>query len=348
MKSVYFLVCLGFGIGTAYAGPNEFFECKRKEQTRSVEIRYADPIKKVPCEVIYNNGLGPKTKWRASGQVGYCEKNAHDLIGRLKASGWQCGPDNAKAENIESSPGAVNPVEGGAPKNESPVEKVEKSEPPTPDKMEVEKPIEPAKPEPIPPPVEPTDSKKMESTIPPSVEPKPEQKKVETPAPKVEPIENKVETTPPIPEAKPEEKKTEAPAPKAPPIENKVETTIPTPETKPEEKKVEGPATKTPPIENKVEKKAPKTDKIETSVPKTEPIEKNLEVAPLTPVKVEEPKAEKLPNKIAAKAPRNKAKATAQTPTVNRDAEVIDARSADSIEVPASPKSELEGGQIEH
>ena len=89
--------------GLVLAEGSDTYQCTYGDLQRRVEI-LRETGAQVPCEVhYYKDSEAPGERqvlWSATNEVGYCEKNAEQLITKLKGWGWDCGPGEAR----ESAP----------------------------------------------------------------------------------------------------------------------------------------------------------------------------------------------------------------------------------------------------
>lgn len=89
-----------------YAGgvpAQDRYVCNLGNKERVIEVIYASPPSKVPCEVSYTKSEGVQTLWRAQNEIGYCEVRARELAEKQKTWGWHC-----------SQPSAVVPADEGS------------------------------------------------------------------------------------------------------------------------------------------------------------------------------------------------------------------------------------------
>lgn len=72
-----------------FSAENIRYVCQNGDQQRIIDVVY-NGEQAVPCEVHYQrNGLSD-VLWRAENEIGYCEQQAHDFVGKQQAWGWQC------------------------------------------------------------------------------------------------------------------------------------------------------------------------------------------------------------------------------------------------------------------
>ena len=69
--------------------------CSNGDLHRTIEIKYAEPGKSVPCEVLYRKSPEGTVDsvWRANHEAGFCENKAKQMINNLADMGWKCEDD---------------------------------------------------------------------------------------------------------------------------------------------------------------------------------------------------------------------------------------------------------------
>ncbi len=95
------------------------YQCTYGDLQRRVEI-LRETGAQVPCEVhYYKDSEAPGERqvlWSATNEVGYCERNAEQLIAKLEGWGWECvqgvaqeampaEPDDTEALTTGEEPG---------------------------------------------------------------------------------------------------------------------------------------------------------------------------------------------------------------------------------------------------
>ncbi len=90
----------------AFAQGPETYSCTYGDLQRRVDI-LRETGAQVPCEVHYHkDSEAPGERqvlWSAANEVGYCEKNAEQLIAKLEGWGWDCGQGEAQ-ESMPTEP----------------------------------------------------------------------------------------------------------------------------------------------------------------------------------------------------------------------------------------------------
>ena len=93
-------------IGQESMRPGDKSLCKNGKFQRSVQVQYYAQEKQVPCEVhYYKNAQQPdmgQVLWRATNEVGFCEKKMAVFLDELSNSGWSC--QQVAAGSADSSP----------------------------------------------------------------------------------------------------------------------------------------------------------------------------------------------------------------------------------------------------
>ncbi len=87
MKSLL-LVTLSILAFQAHA--QDRYVCKSDHSERVIEVVYANPNSKVPCEVRYTKPEGTAVLWDAKHEVGYCEAKAKAFAEKLTSLGMSC------------------------------------------------------------------------------------------------------------------------------------------------------------------------------------------------------------------------------------------------------------------
>lgn len=76
---------------------HQAYQCSYGELQRRVEI-LTETGASVPCEVHYHkDSEAPGDRqvlWRASNELGYCERKTEEFIAKLQDMGWKCGKDD--------------------------------------------------------------------------------------------------------------------------------------------------------------------------------------------------------------------------------------------------------------
>ncbi len=77
--------------------------CKNGNLQRSVQVRYYEEDKAVPCEVHYYKDTGQpgmgQVLWRAANEAGFCEKKLAVVVNELSGSGWECQQEASTSSN---------------------------------------------------------------------------------------------------------------------------------------------------------------------------------------------------------------------------------------------------------
>ncbi|WP_236688021.1 hypothetical protein [Photobacterium angustum] len=98
MKSLL-LVTLSILAFQAHA--QDRYVCKSDHSERVIEVVYANPNSKVPCEVRYTKPEGTAVLWDAKHEVGYCEAKAKAFAEKLTSLGMSCsGVDVASSTPV--------------------------------------------------------------------------------------------------------------------------------------------------------------------------------------------------------------------------------------------------------
>jgi hypothetical protein len=90
------LAALGLMIVLAPLGAarGEEFRCRRDDDVRRIELRFADDADRLPCEVVYwRDTEAPgqsETLWNAENQIDFCVDKAQVMVERLEGAGWAC------------------------------------------------------------------------------------------------------------------------------------------------------------------------------------------------------------------------------------------------------------------
>ncbi|MFC6634683.1 hypothetical protein [Microbulbifer taiwanensis] len=89
MKSRILCAALaGLCICTAVA--QDRYVCRLGSSERVIEVLYASPPGRVPCEVSYTKSEGVQILWRSEHEIGYCEARAKAFAEKQAAWGWHC------------------------------------------------------------------------------------------------------------------------------------------------------------------------------------------------------------------------------------------------------------------
>ena len=92
-----FAMCAG--AVTAQGVPQDRYVCNLGNNERVIEVIYASPPSKVPCEVSYTKSEGVQKLWRAQNEIGYCESHARTFAEKHMGWGWHCSqPAAAEVE----------------------------------------------------------------------------------------------------------------------------------------------------------------------------------------------------------------------------------------------------------
>ncbi len=70
--------------------------CTQGELIREVTIDYRAAPARLPCSVYYTKRTErtmPRPMWKASSEVGFCERKAAEFVAKLESWGWQCSLD---------------------------------------------------------------------------------------------------------------------------------------------------------------------------------------------------------------------------------------------------------------
>jgi hypothetical protein len=101
----------------AVQAQSEEFQCRRGDQVRRIEVRFADDADRLPCQVAYwadtASGERPRVPWNADHQLEFCIDKARELADRLQGAGWTCAGEPALAEDAADL-GAGAPFERSA------------------------------------------------------------------------------------------------------------------------------------------------------------------------------------------------------------------------------------------
>ncbi|SEA36613.1 hypothetical protein SAMN05216562_2856 [Microbulbifer marinus] len=73
---------------TAWA--EDRYVCRLGNSQRIIEVIYASPPSKVPCEVSYTKAGSVQTLWRSQNEIGYCETRAREFAQQQTGWGWHC------------------------------------------------------------------------------------------------------------------------------------------------------------------------------------------------------------------------------------------------------------------
>lgn len=91
--------------------------CQRGELVRGVEVRFAQDADGLPCQVIWQNTVGPDQRelvWRSDSQLDFCTDKARELVHQLIDGGWTCEAE-VTASTERSAPGPTVRLEPAAP-----------------------------------------------------------------------------------------------------------------------------------------------------------------------------------------------------------------------------------------
>jgi hypothetical protein len=93
---------------------SEEFHCRRGDQVRRIEVRFADDADRLPCQVVYwrdaQSEEGPRVPWNADHERAFCINKAREMVDDLHSAGWTCDPDAQTAEDAAAW-GAGKPFE---------------------------------------------------------------------------------------------------------------------------------------------------------------------------------------------------------------------------------------------
>lgn len=129
-----------FGVGDAlHPAAAAEFQCRHDDLLRRVEVNTGEAARDAACEVRYwRDGSSPpegQVLWQATQDIDFCHAKARDLLARLEAGGWACGPSDSPGE-----PGPSPQTAARATPSESPASAAAPEAPPP----EAAEPDEPA------------------------------------------------------------------------------------------------------------------------------------------------------------------------------------------------------------
>ncbi|WP_334078815.1 hypothetical protein [Microbulbifer sp. M83] len=100
-----FLIALSVSSGSLA----QDFTCVLGDRERRIDVVFADPPRKVPCEVRYTKAGQVQSLWSAQHRAGYCESRAREFADRHRSWGWECREDTA--DGADAGGKLDNPVQ---------------------------------------------------------------------------------------------------------------------------------------------------------------------------------------------------------------------------------------------
>jgi hypothetical protein len=88
-------ILLGAAPGPAWAAAvEEAFACQNQQRERRIELRHAERVDRLPCQVVYwRDATRPdsgRPVWEAENDYGFCIEQTRALLQRLAEGGWSC------------------------------------------------------------------------------------------------------------------------------------------------------------------------------------------------------------------------------------------------------------------